>query len=497
MMETFTLVRDQGRILIQEARRRRLGSLFVPIRRSYLVVFPLILLVCGILGFAVQTDFTMIFDALVLTAIASYIAYDLLSEGAPLRVSTIFALTLGLAYGLGTVNTWFTLPRTGETLAFFLNLDGRNLAEAEALILIAIALMLAVGELFEKPIFGEEFSIKFSNRDIVIVTLGALFRAVTFASGRTIAFTSQSNIQQGHAGAIAILSGDIEAPCLALAFCMALNAETRAKRWYLYLLTLLLFLLDFPNGRRAMIYGILLMVIAARLGRFRIRISFFKKITAAILLSGLLYVATLGFYYVRVASYSETNPSLSERVTGVIALIKEKKNADVDQQFSSNIQGRTFILTFIGKLVGETAARRTGHGIDMMNQFEAAIPTAIYPSRDVFFTEESLASQLFGTQYGDEPNSVISAGIIDFGILGLILYPLFFSFLLRYFIEVVGDIMPLFACCFVILLVLAAVLEPETDISEYFLVIREGILTGSAVWALAKLPAIQLWRHRF
>jgi hypothetical protein len=494
MIETLTLVRAQGRILIQDARQRRLGTLFVPIRRVYLIVFPLILLVFGILGFAVQTDFTMVLDALVLSAIAIYLTYDLLGEGAPLRVSTIFALTLGLAYGFGTINTWISLPRSGETLAYFLNLDGRNLAEAEALILIAIALMLAVGELLEKPIFGEDFWVKFTNRDIVIVTLGALFRAGTFASGKTVAFTSQANVHQGHAGAIAFVSGDVEAPLLALAFCMALNAETRAKRWYLYSLTL--FLLDFPNGRRAMIYGILLMVIAARLGRFRVRISFFKKITAAALLSGLLYVATLGFYYVRVASYSETNPSLSDRVTGVMTLIKNKNGADVEKQFSSNVQGRTFILSFIGKLVGDTDGRPGGHGIDLMKQFEAAIPTALYPSRDVYFTEEGLANVLFGADYGDEPNSVFSCGIIDFGMLGLLLYPLFFIFLLRYFIEFVGDVMPPLAACFVVLLILAAALEPELDVADYFLAIREGILTGAVVWALTNMPAIQLTRKR-
>ena len=97
-------------------------------------------------------------DSLVLTVIAVYITYDLLGHGAPLRVSTVFALTLALGYGLGTVNTWYTLPRGGQTLADFLNIDSANLAEAEALILIAVALMLVVGELFEKPIFRRGIS---------------------------------------------------------------------------------------------------------------------------------------------------------------------------------------------------------------------------------------------------------------------------------------------------------------------------------------------------
>ena len=277
---------------------------------------------------------------------------------------------------------------------------------------------------------------------------------------------------------------------------MALNAETPAKRWYLYALTGFLFLLDFPNGRRAMIYGIILMVIAARLGRFRLRISFFTKITLTVLLGGFLYISTLGFYYFRVAGYSEINPTLSQRVTGVVALIKDKKGAEVTKQFSSNVQKRTFILSFVGELVGYSDAYPTGHGADLVSQFEQAIPSVLFAGKNVYFTEEGLANILFGSYYSDEPNSVFSAGLIDFGVLGLLVYPLFFIFLLRYFIEFASEFIPPFAACFVVLLMLATVLEPEQDVAAYFLVVREGLLTGGAVWILMTMPSIQMTGKR-
>ncbi len=492
MMESLTLVRDQGRLLLQDARRRRLGSLFVPIRRSYLLVMPAILLAAGILGFAARSNFTMVFDAFVVSAVSIYLTYDLLGNAAPLRVSTVLSLTLGLGYGVGTLNTWYTLPRSGKTLGEFLNINTPDLAEAMACILIAIALMLIGGEALEKPIFGEEFRVNFGDRAIGIVTLGALFRMLTLATGSAIGFTSQANIQQGHVGAVATISGDVEAPLLALAFCMAINARSRFKKWYLYVLTSGLFLFDFPNGRRAMIYSAILIIIAARLGRFRVSISPFKKIAAVAVIGGMLYFFTLAFYYFRVASYTLNQPTLSQRIDAVVTLVDNKQNSDVDQQFSTNVERRTFILGFLGELVGYTNSMPGGHGEDLVGQFKFALPSVLYPGKDVSFTEEGLADDLFGAHYGDQANSIFTAGVIDFGVLGLVLYPLLVVLIFRIFLEFTSEIMPAFPACFMVLLLLGTLLEPETTVTSYFISMREGILLGSGVWALSVLPRIQI-----
>jgi hypothetical protein len=492
MMETLILVRDHGRLLIQDARRRRFGSLFVPIRRSYLLVMPAILLAAGLLGFAVRSNFTMVFDAFVVSAVSIYLTYDLLGRAAPLRISTVLSLTLGLGYGVGTLNTWLTLPRSGKTLGEFLQINTPDLAEGMACILIAIALMLILGEVLEKPIFGEEFRINFENRAIVIVTLGSLFRLLTVVTGHAVGFTSQANIKQGHIGVIATISGVLEAPLLALAFCMAINAGSRFKKWYLYALTFGLFLLNFPNGRRAMIYGVVLILIAARLGRFRVSVSPFKKIAAVAIIGGILYFFTLAFYYFRVAGYTLVDPTLSERIGAVITLVKHKKDSNVDKQFSSNVEGRTFILGFLSELVGYTNSMPGGHGENIVNQFEFALPSAIYPNKNVGFSEEGLADDLFGAHYGDQANSILTAGVVDFGVFGLLLYPLLTVALFRCFMERVGEIMPSFPACFIVLLLLGTLIEPETTATSYFLALREAIMVGGGVWALSVIPRLQI-----
>ena len=492
MIETLTLVRDHGRLLIQDVRRRRFGSLFVPRRRSYFLVMPGILLAAGILGLAVRNDFTLIFDASVASAISIYLIYDLLGRAAPLRISTVIALTLGLGYGLGTVNTWYTLPRAGKTLGEFLYLDTSDLAQAMAGILIALALMLSLGEMLEKPIFGEEFRLDFQNRAIFIVSLGALFRFVTVATGHATGFVATGNGPEGHVGAIATISGDVEAPLLAIAFCMALNARSRWERFYLYALTFVLFVLDFPNGRRAMIYGMVLLILATRLGRFRVSISPFKKIIAVLIMGGILYFFTLAFFYFRVASYTLVHPTITQRVDAVIELVKDKKGSKVDEEFASNVQGRTFILGFVGELVGYTNSIPGTHGQDLWSQFQFALPSALYPGKNVNFSEEGLANDQFGSHFPDQANSILTAGVVDFGMLGLLIYPLVFILLFRFYIEVVSDAMPAFPACFIVLLLIGTLLEPEIDVASYFIAMRDGILVGAGVWALNAIPRLQL-----
>jgi hypothetical protein len=496
MMDTLTFVRDNGRILIQDARRRRLGSLFLPIRRLYVYVLPAALIGAGLAGLSLQNDAGLILNALVIAAVGVFLGYDLLSRGAPIRISTVFAFTLALGYGLGTVNTWLTLPRSGRTLAQFFNIEPSNLAGAEALIGIGLALMLVLGELFEKPIFGEEFRLRFTNRDIALVTLGAIFRAATLATGHAVGFASTAGLQSGRIGAVATLSNDIESPLFALTACMAFNAETRLKRWYLYGLSAVWFFLAFPMGRRLMIYSVVLVILAVRLGIARIHASVLKQVAVAICLGTFLYVANLGYYYVRVAGYSEKNPTLSERISDSISLIEDKKSSKVEKAFTSNVEGRTFILTFPAELLGYAEVETTAHGVDMIDQFQKAMPTALFPGKDAGFTEEALANSQFGAYWPDQPNSVFTSGIVDFGIAGLLFYPLLFIVLLRGWIELVTEFAPPFLSCYVALMVIAMVLEPEQDISSYFLVIRESVLTGGVVWLFRSLPVLQLGRTK-
>ncbi len=492
MIETLTLVQQGGRTLVRNARPRRLGSLFLPLRRAYLITMPTLLFAGALLCWATGTDFSMITGALILSVVSLYLVFDLLGRRGPLRVTTVFAITLGLGYGLGTANTWFTLPRGDVTLGEFVHIPVSDLAHAMASVLTSIALLLCIGELYERPIFGEEFELKFNNRSLVFLTVGTAVLLASFAHGSTGFMGSGGNEEIGHAGYLRSLSVWLTGSLLALAVCVALNVKGGFTRNYARVLSVLLFLMVFPIGRRVLIYSVVLVLLGLRLGRYKIPYSPLKKTVLLGVLGLVIYFATIGFFYLRIAGYGMLRPTLVQRVSAAFRLAKEKSYAEIKEQFAQNVQKRTFILGFLGQIEGYAETLPTAHGTDIEEQAQLALPSLLFTEKDLFFTEETLVNSLFGTDFLDEANSIFTAGAVDFGVFGVLVYPLVAAFLFRAFFEVVGELMPTFAACFVILASFTDILEPENTVTAYFVIIRNGVLFGGVVWLIMSLPEFRV-----
>ncbi len=496
MIETLTLVQDRNRILIQDARPRRLGSLFIPLRRSYMVGMPALLFGTAILCWATGTDASMLVGALVLTGVAAYLLFDLLGRRAPLRVTTILVATLALAYGLGTANTWFTLPRAGESLGEFLHIDTVDLAHAMGSVLASCALTLSIGELLEKPIFGEDFVLQFNNRAVVFITLGTLALASSYLLGSTsfmgAVVSGGAGEEYGHVSILASLTEWLSGSLLALFICVSLNIPSRFSRLYTRYLSVLLFLMIFPLGRRVMIYAIVLTLIGLRLGRYKVPFSPLKKVILLGLVSGFLYAASIGFFYLRIAGYTLVHPTLIQRISAAIRVAETRSYSEIKDSFAANVETRTFILGFLGKLEGYTDTLPGAHGTDLLHNAELALPSLLYQSKDLTFSEEKLADDIFGASFLDEANSVLTTGAVDFGVWGILLYPLLMTLMIRSFLEVVAESLPVFASCFIILSSLSALLEPEIALTSYFLILRNGLFFGSGVWLIMSLPEFRI-----
>lgn len=456
---------------------------------------PLILFSVAMICWSVGTDFTLILGASVLAGVSGYLLYDLLGRRAPIRVSTVLAITLGSAYGLGTVNTWFTLPRGDATLGEFLYISPIDLSHTIGTVMASVALLLAVGELLETAIFGEEFQLEFTNRAVILLTLGTAVLGAAYVHG-SLGFMGAANDSEGadigRLGYLANLSDWLSGSLFAMAVCVSLNITGIFRRYYTRFLSVVLFVMIFPTGRRHMVFSVILAVLALRLGRYRIPYSNLKKAILLGLVAGIIYAASIGFFYLRVAGYGMLKPTLVARVTAAIELAHTESYSDIKAEFSKNLQTRTFILGFLAQLEGYTDTMPAAHGYDIQHQFELALPSILYPGKDIFFSEEGLADTLFGASYTDEANSILTAGVIDFGVWGILAYPLCVVLMIRVFFEIFSESVPLFASCFVIIASFATILEPETAADTYFLVVRSGILFGTVVWIVMSLPEFRV-----
>ena len=492
MIETLTLVQQDGRTFVRSPRPRRLGSLFLPLRRGYLITMPTILFAGALFCWATGTDFAMITGAIVLSLVSLYLVFDLLGRRAPLRLTTVFAITLGLAYGLGTVNTWFTLPRGDVALGDFLRIPVVDLAHAMGSVLASTALLLCVGELYERPVFGEDFELKFNNRALIFLTIGTAVLLASFAHGSSGFMGGDNGEDIGHVSYIKSLSIWLTGSLLSLAVCVALNVKGTFTRNYGRVLSVLLFVMILPVGRRALIYSVVLAILGLRLGRYQVPYSPLKKTVLLGMLVVVVYFSTICFFYLRIAGYGMLRPTLVQRVSAALRLAKEKSYSEIKEQFAQNVQTRTFILGFLGQIEGYAEKLPTAHGTDLAEQAQLALPSLIFTEKNLFFTEEQLVNSLFGTDFIDEANSVLTAGAVDFGVLGVLIYPLLAAFMFRAFFEFLGEFMPSFAACFVIIASFTDILEPENTLTAYFVVIRNGILFGGVVWFIMSLPEFRI-----
>ncbi len=475
---------------VEVPRARRLGGYFVPARTLYAVTFPLIMMMAGVFCWAFDTDTMLAVGSSLLAVISMFLLFDLLVRQAPLRLSTLLATTLGLGYGLGTANTWFTLPRGDLPLGVYLHHDPAVLTHGMGSVLISLSILLSLGEIVEKPVFGEEFKLEFPPQVIVFISVGVAVIVLAYATHK-LDYMGAIHSETGQLSVFSSFAFWLIGTLFAISVVAALNATSKALKRYLMVLIALQFLLLIPIGRRTLIYTVILAVLSLRLGRFRFTWSWIKKILVGGAIVGLLYVATIAFFYLRLAAFSKKNITIVDRVTLAWEYFQTKDYATVSRSFSQNVETRTFILGFLAEVESLSYKFTPGYGRDLSAQATAAIPSVLYPGKEIL-NEEGLSNELFGTTYGDEANSVLTTGAIDFGALGMIVYPILIVGGLRILVEILSESLPTFVAVFVIIGTIGRILEPENTVTDYFIIIRNGILFGTVVWFFIALPAFKL-----
>ena len=133
------------------------------------------------------------------------------------------------------------------------------------------------------------------------------------------------------------------------------------------------------------------------------------------------------------------------------------------------------------------------HGGNALHEFQLIIPSALWEDKSGFlYSEESIANMTYHYAYKDEANSVYSAGAIDFGLWGMILYPIILSALFRLVAELVKIHLPDVVATLVILFLLYNALVTEGGLWIRLLAIRDCLLYSALLWVLFKIPAFSL-----
>jgi hypothetical protein len=461
----------------------------------YFIDFPLLLLITGLLAWALPTDTMLVAASFVAAGVGCYTLWELVIRRGPIRISHIFCIANTVGYGFGALNSWFTIQRGNMDLAKFFGRDTEAVTHAIAAILISSGILYALGEIYETPVFGRDFQLALDSRVSIFIFMGTALMAVGYKLG-AIGFMGAS----ANGVHVSVLGGFLSwlfPPLLGFTAVAFLNWQGRVVKWMLGLALAAQFLMIVPTGRRNILYSMILALIALRFGAFRPKWSFVKKIIYAGLLAVLLAVSATAFYYLRYAASGAHRPlSVAERVSIAIDLYESGNTSKVNQGLQQNLKKRTFILGYLSDLLDASGRMAPALGANAFHEFQLTIPSAFWEGKgDALYQEEAIANMQFNFSYKDEANSILTAGALDFGLWGIILYPIFVWMLFRIFAEFLSVNAPPMAATFVILALLYDALITEGGLADHLLAIRSGLIFSVLLWIFSKLPKLGLHHH--
>lgn len=461
---------------------------------KYFLYYPLILAFAAILLWIFPTDMMTAVSSAIGTVISCLMLWEYLFTNSSIRLSSVSVMGLGVAYAGGTLNSWLTISRGEYSLAFVIGQTVPELANGVAAALMGCAILLCVGELFERPVLTTAQRITVTSGikrivELLFVILIAAFATGKFQQGGAV------GLNTSRAGFTAIFLEFILPPAAVLAVIVMLAEKRKIAKYAYGCIVLCLFAIEMTQGRRHVVYPALVAVGLARYAGYRWSQISLRRI---LLIAGacvFLFFGVLTYQALRLAGGRIQSHAISEQAPVVENWVRQGRFWKIAISSSSkNVKLRSLEVHFLSDLLYRETQKSPAYGLDLARELEATIPSIIDKNKHTV-AEETTASQTFGIYYPDQPNSVLTAGALDFGLYGVMIYPiviiLLFSLVLReiskhFYYEVF-----VFALAAFVQVAMAA----ENEISAYFVTVRNIIIFSILFYLIARMALIR-WKLR-
>jgi hypothetical protein len=450
-----------------------------------------------------------VFVASVVAAACGAAIYFLLAVGKyQTKLTWILAGTLLLGYGAGTMNTMVSYALSGYDGLVAQGIPKQWVAYGMLLVMAASAALLAAGY-FEPPFISARHIVQMTWKQERFIWIAAAMVAVAYWHG-DIGFEGTA-VESGtyRNSAFASVVTGFPSLCLPLATIGIVQSAGR-RRIRFIALALFMLLALFPMGRRALVYTVLVAVFSIlRLSGWQPRLSTARMVQTAVALLVLASLSNLFFMALRLATYTVgprqsiyRNGSLMDAGPILIENLLTNQQG-VLSKIAENLQNRTFLIGYLSLLAkgGDTPSPMLGS--DAAFAAQITIPDVFFsffgvdktPLRQIN-AEEGLANEHFGLPVADMANSILTAGVIDFGFPGVIAYPLLLCLLYRFFLHAIKPLINVEGEIVGVLAILVIFLNTESELAVYFGGLR-GYIILMAVWALIySLPDFLTRSHR-
>jgi hypothetical protein len=387
-------------------------------------------------------------------------------------------MALVFAYGTGTLNTLisFTLDHKnllrGSAINEYWLSFTLGIALASAGFLHLIGRMDANGYLFHNIDFDQ---FKFNHQKLVwFIAVVALLTIIFLGTGR-LGFMASVAAVQGYAS-VSVSSTIVLAfitPVGALATYFAFVEKSRYRILFIFTSLLMLFV-QFGLGRRIFVFSLFMYVMAALMVYRPKRMLTVKNIIALGMLVITVQVATTAFYAMRLARWNMTAtveaPTIIEIIPEAIKVYQNRERNFMMEKMKENTGSRSFILEYLATLTQQASKIEPLYGKDFVRALVIATPSILYPSKyknPLFAAEEVLVNPYFRLPVWDASNSLLTAGISDFGVAGCFIIPVFICVLFSLFLRFIFNKVSPVAYLLVAVSVGQVLLSVEADLVSY------------------------------
>ena len=433
-------------------------------------------------------------------------AYQLLFRLKRFRFSWMMATGLLLGYVVGTLNTVARLSSEGLSIARYFARPQSDLSIAIAVSMTVPAALFWMGALIEKPIRIDIERLE--SFDLLMVWSGVAVVMAAFLTGN-MGFMGVVSSEERRVTAIGSIAGALAPVLPALTVLLLPKCKTQFSRVISWLALAGTVTALVPQGRRSLLYGIILALLALNL-RSSSPVKIRRILLVALLAAPVLYLGNSFFYAMRFSNTqaggsSSNKIGLDQLSSRALQLMRGGRNTNLDYQVQRNLRDRTFIMRYFSDVLAASWSHQLLYGKALTYCIETAIPSAFSPDkskvRDIGM-EENLTNPQFGLPVRDEANSILTTGATDFGIVGVFVYPVAMSLLLSLFLQIATGPMPsiimgrtpeaLKAVAF--LSIGAVILQAELSTSADFVTCRNILILFIPVVFLHKCGA--LFTHR-
>lgn len=383
---------------------------------------------------------------------------------------------------------------------FWLGYSQTTISYALLTVFISSVLLSAVSR-FEKPLYLTGYlQESLSAQSLWLIVLSAVLIMIGFINN-DIGYMGTSLISEGRISPFGALCFIAIPPLTAITIGYLLFLPDELKRYRKLLIVVSIFLTVtlIPLGRRVLMYTIITTVIV--IGPLFFESFRKKKIKIFHILGVVLAILVItgwgfrSFYAMRMSIYKMTfqqTSSVTEIIPYTLELMRDSyAMAELQEKLAENISQRPFILSYLAGLIDAHTSRNTPAFGELGLALAMTVPSLLQPqkTRDLPSTSEDYIHPILGLPVFDGPNTMLTAGLNDLGLLGILIYPVMIVGVYILISRVILSNCPPFLCLFISLRLMYSLLYLEDGLGSIVgSGLRDLAIVALFYWAILKIP---------